>query len=242
VTDRRVLAIVHQPDAGPGVFAEAIRDAGAILDTWLLSTAPEPPDDPAGYDAVMTFGGAMHPDQLVAYPSLAQEKAVLGELLDRRVPLLGVCLGSQLLAEAAGGEAHRTGRPEIGWYRLETTEEAAEDPLMGPLAPGFNALEWHSYETSLPPGAVPLARSEACLQAYRVGGNAWGIQFHAEVTLEDVEAWLDDYRSDPDAVALGLDPERLRSETREAITDWNRLGRELCARFLAVARRDASLA
>jgi GMP synthase-like glutamine amidotransferase len=235
----RVLAIVHQPDAGPGVFADAIRDAGATLDTWLLTTSPESPDDPLGYDAVLTFGGAMHPDQLVAYPSLAQEKAVLGELLDRQVPLLGVCLGSELVAEAAGGEARRTGTPEIGWYRVETTDEAVEDPLMAPLAPGFEALEWHSYETPVPPGAVALARSAACLQAYRVGRNAWGIQFHAEVTLADLEAWLDDYRSDPDAVALGLDPGRLRSQTRALIADWNQLGRDLCARFLAIAAQSS---
>jgi GMP synthase-like glutamine amidotransferase len=231
----RVLSIVHQSDAGPGVFADAIRDAGAALDSWPLTTSPEPPDDPLGYDAVLTFGGAMHPDQVVAHPSLVQEKAVLGELLDREVPLLGVCLGSELVAEAAGGEAGRADTPEVGWYPVETTAEAADDPLLAPLVPGFKALEWHSYETSLPPGAVPLARSAICLQAYRVGRKAWGIQFHAEVTLEDFERWLDDYRSDPDAVALGLDPEQLRLETRAAIPEWNRLGRDLCARFLEIA-------
>ena len=203
----RVLAIVHQSDAGPGVFSDAIRDVGAVLDTWPLTTSPEPPDDPLGYDAVLTFGGAMHPDQVAAHPSLAQEKAVLGELLDRRVPLLGVCLGSELVAEAAGGQARRADTTEIGWYRVETTDEAFDDPLMAPLVPAFKALEWHSYETAVPPGAVPLARSAACLQAYRVGHDAWGIQFHAEVTLDDFESWLDDFRSDPDAVALGVEGE-----------------------------------
>jgi GMP synthase-like glutamine amidotransferase len=160
---------------------------------------------------------------------------VLGELLDRRVPLLGVCLGSELVAEAAGAPARRASSPEIGWYEVEMTSEAARDPLMAPVARAFEALEWHSYETSLPPGAVPLARSATCLQAFRAGDTAWGIQFHAEVTLGDFEAWLDDYRSDPDTVAIGLDPEQLRSRTRAAIADWNRLGRDLCTRFLTVA-------
>lgn len=232
----RVLEIVHQADAGPGVFADAIRDAGAAPQTWFVPTSPEPPDDPLAYDAVLSFGGAMHPDEVVEHPWLAEEKAVLGELLDRRVPLLGVCLGSELLVEAAGGWARRAHTPEIGWYEVETTREAVDDPLLGPLAPGFNALEWHSYEVGLPGGAVALARSEASLQAYRVGDNAWGIQFHAEVTLADFEGWLDDYRSDPDAVACGLDPEELRSQTRAAIADWNRIGQELCERFLALAR------
>lgn len=231
----RVLAIVHQAEAGPGVFADAIRDAGGTLDTWLLPASPDSPDDPASYDAVLSFGGAMHPDQVADYPWLAQERAVLGELLDRQVPLLGVCLGSELVAQAAGGGVRRAGRPEIGWYEVLTTEEAAGDPLLAPLGPGFEALEWHSYEASLPPDAVALARSAGSLQAYRTADNAWGIQFHAEVTAGDFESWLDDYRSDPDAVALGLDPEQLRAQTRAAIANWNELGRQLCRRFLAFA-------
>jgi GMP synthase-like glutamine amidotransferase len=238
VREVRVLAIVHQPDAGPGVFLDAIDDAGAALHTWSVPTSAEPPDDPLGYDAVLAFGGAMHPGQLQEHPWLAQEVAVLGELLDDGVPLLGVCLGSELVAEAAGGTARRVETPEIGWYEVETTDEAADDLLLGPLAPGFKALEWHSYEASPPPDAVPLARSSGSLQAFRVGERAWGIQFHAEVALGDFESWLDDYRSDPDAIALGLDPERLRLQTRSAIADWNRLGRGLCQRFLAAASRD----
>lgn len=235
-----MLAIVHQADAGPGVFVEAVRDAGATLHTWALPTSPEPPDDPVSYDAVLALGGAMHPDQTDEHPWLAREKAVLGELLDRRVPLLGVCLGSELVAEAAGAQARR-GSPEIGWCQVETTDEAASDPLMAPLVPSFEALEWHSYEATLPPGAAALARSESCLQAYRIGTTAWGIQFHAEVTLADFEAWLDDYRSDPDAVAFGPAPDELRSQTRRAIDRWNQLGRELCARFLAVAASSSTM-
>lgn len=233
-----MLAIVHQPDAGPGVFLDAIRESGATLDSWLYPRSTEPPNDPCGYDAVLSFGGAAHPDQETQHPWLAREKRLLAELLEHEVPLLGVCLGAQLLAEAAGFEARRAAVPEIGWYPVETTTEALDDPLMAPLAPGFSALEWHSYETPLPPGAVALAHSDACPQAFRVGASAWGVQFHAEVTLRDLEAWLDDYRSDPDAVALGLDPDRLRSQTRAAIADWNQLGRDLCRRFLSTAARD----
>lgn len=232
-----MLAIVHQPEAGPGVFVDAIRDAGATLDTWHIPASPESPEDPLAYDAVLTFGGAMHPNQVDEHPWLVREKAVLAELLAHQVPLLGVCLGAQLVGEAAGSEARRARAPEIGWYAVETTGEASADPLIATLPPSYDALQWHSYEVPLPPDAVALARSDTCLQAYRVGQCAWGIQFHAEVTLQDFEAWLDDYRSDPDAVALGLDPEQLRSQTRAVIGEWNRLGRELCARFLATAAR-----
>ena len=97
--------------------------------------------------------------------------------------------------------------------------------MIGPLAPAVRAFEWHSYEFPLPPDAVALARSSTCLQAFRIGESAWGIQFHAEVTGADARHWIDEYRSDPDAVKIGLDPAALRTETDRAIEGWNTVGR-----------------
>ncbi len=231
----RVLASVHQADAGAGVFAEAIRGSGAELHVWTPPNGNAPPLAPRDYDAVLTFGGAAHPDQDQQHAWLANETALLSELLAHGTPLLGVCLGAQLVARAAGATVGRAREPEIGWYAVETTASAAADPLLGALAPGFEALEWHSYEFELPPGATALARSATCLQAYRLGATAWGIQFHAEVMLTDFETWLDDYGSDEDAVRMELDVDALRAATRERIAGWNELGRALCERFLGVA-------
>jgi GMP synthase (glutamine-hydrolysing) len=234
----RVLAVVHQRDAGPGVFADAVRARGAALDTWLPAEADSPPGPPETYDAVMVFGGAMHADHEHAHPWLRDVKSLLRELLAREAPLLGVCLGAQLLAEAAGATPRRAHTPEIGWYEIEVTPEGAADPLLAPLAPRFTGFQWHSYEFPLPAGATPLARSEVCLQAFRLA-NAVAIQFHAEVTRVDAEAWIDDYRSDEDAVRIGVDPQDLRRLTEAAIAGWNSLGRGVCDRFLATvaARR-----
>ncbi len=231
----RVLAIVQQADAGPGVFAEAIREAGGALDEWALPSGAEPPADPLGYDAVLTLGGAMNVDQEDEHPWLAAQKSLLRELLAAEVPLLGLCLGGQLVAEAAGAQPRRAARPEIGWHRVELTEAGSEDPLLAPLAPGFEAFQWHSYEFPLPPGAVALARSQTCLQGARIGARAWAIQFHPEVSRADALAWIDDYRSDPDAVRIGIDPAALRAETEARIDAFNQLGRDLCRRWLTVA-------
>jgi GMP synthase-like glutamine amidotransferase len=231
----RVLSIVHQPDAGPGVFAEAIEAHGVEHHQWLIAAEAEPPDEPFSYDAVMTFGGAMNCDQEDRYGWLRPEKELLTELLERETPLLGVSLGSQLLAEAAGAPPERLPAPEIGWHEVGVSLEASGDPLLAPLAPRFSAFQWHSYAAPLPPGATQLAESAACLQAYRIGDWAWGIQFHAEVTAEDAERWTADYRSDPDAVRVELDPDALREDTAAAIGSWNELGRGLCGRFLDVA-------
>jgi GMP synthase (glutamine-hydrolysing) len=111
----------------------------------------------------------------------------------------------------------------------------ARDPLLGPLAPVFEALEWHSYACEPPPGAVALARSDVCVQAFRAGAVVWGIQFHAEVTGRDFEAWIDSERSPEEVERLGFDPDDLRARTRAGIDRWNQLGRELCARFLDAA-------
>jgi GMP synthase (glutamine-hydrolysing) len=229
----RALAIVHQTDAGPGVFADEMRDRGWQLDEWLLSErGSSPPAEIADYDAVLTFGGAMHADQEDRHPWLRFEKDFLAAMLDDGMPMLAVCLGSQLLAEAAGGSARRVSEPEIGWHEVEVTEAASADPVIGPLAPGFTAFQWHSYEAVPPEGAALLARSPVCSQAYRIGERVWGIQFHAEVTEANIDKWIADYRSDEDAVRIGTDQEALRAETGRRIGAWNRLGRELCGRFL----------
>ena len=228
----RALAVVHQPDADPGVFAEAAAAQGWELVAWPIAEDPDPPEDPLSFHAVLSFGGSANVDQDAHYPWLTIEKALLSSLLTARVPVLGVCLGAQLLAEAAGAPAQRAREPEIGWSAVELTAAGAEDPLMAALAPGFLALQWHSYEFPLPPGAVALARSPACLQAYRIGDQAWGLQFHAEVSGENLERWIDELGHNPDALAQGVDPSALRSQSQARLEAWNALGRDLAARFL----------
>jgi GMP synthase-like glutamine amidotransferase len=228
----RVLAIVHQRDAGPGVFAEAIAEAGGALDEWTPAERPQAPADPLGYDAVLVLGGAMNVDEGERHGWIGEEEELLRELLAREVPLLGLCLGGQLLAAAAGAGARRAARPEIGWHQVEVTPEGEDDPLLAALAPRFEAFQWHSYQFPLPPGAVPLARSEVCLQGCRLGERAWALQFHPEVSRADALHWVDDYRSDPDAVRLGIDPAILGPETEAKIEAFNDLGRDLCRRWL----------
>ena len=221
----RVLAVTHGPSVGPGVFADAVQDAGHELVEWPVQLGGRAPE---GADAVIVFGGAMHPDEDERHGWLALELRWLEGLLDAGTPLLGVCLGSQLVARAAGAEVFRSSESEVGWIPIACTAAAAQDPVAGTLPEQFDAFEWHHYTHTLPGGAVELARSRVCTQAFRLG-NAWGVQFHPEVRAEQVEAWVGEEPADvPDA-------EEFIAATRARIADWNELGRGLCRAFLAAA-------
>jgi GMP synthase-like glutamine amidotransferase len=212
------------------VFAEAAAARGDELVEWVPGEEPLP----AGrFEATLVFGGAMNVHEEEANPWLVEEKALLRKLLATEVPVLGVCLGAQLVADAAGGRVGRASEPEIGWHEVERSD--TRDPVIGPLPERFLAFQWHSFEFELPPGATALARSPVCLQAFRAGERTWGIQFHAEVSRTEVNAWLDDYEKDPDAVRIGLDPDALRAESEARLGGWNELGRGLCDRFLEAA-------
>lgn len=227
----RVLSIIHQEDAASGVFADAAAERGDELTEWNISDGAGPPAPAESYDAVLVFGGAMHVDQESRHPWLRDEDALLRGLLDQRIPVLGVCLGAQLVAKALRARVGPLARPQIGWFDVAQTAEAADDPVFAELPRRFSSFQWHSYAFDLPANAVPLARDPVCLQAYRAGESAWGIQFHAEVTKESVDDWF--RSSKPSDVSLDL--AALRQETEEKIAAWNEFGKRLCGRFLEFA-------
>jgi GMP synthase (glutamine-hydrolysing) len=230
----RVLSVVHHHNAAAGVFAEPALAAGHELVEWLPHETGPPLLD--GFDAAFVFGGEAQVDEEEIYPWLRPEKKLLRELLGRRTPLLGVCLGSQLVAEAAGAAVRRGRQAEIGWHEVALTPEGRADPVLGFLPERFEGFQWHHYEWLLPPGAMALARSARGLQAFRLEGRpVWGVQFHPEVTQADIGSWLDGWDKDPGAVATGLDPEAIRAETAAKIGAWNDVGRSISERFLALA-------
>jgi GMP synthase-like glutamine amidotransferase len=224
----RVLSVTHGPTVGGGVFNALVEDSGHTLERWRVPIGGSP-HPPARYDAVLVFGGAMHPDQDEHFPWLTREAEFLGTVLAEGVPALGVCLGAQLLARAAGAAVRPARAPEIGWHSVELTDEGRADPVLHVLPAQTEAFQWHHYTFDIPGGGTELAVSEVCTQAFRTG-NAWGIQFHAEVTMQMVEAWAaDDGHELPGTVEEFLEVTRSRIET------WNDHGRRICGAFLEAA-------
>lgn len=220
----RVLWVEHPDGRGPGVFGE-----DAELIHWVAHEQPPPETDA---DAIVLLGAATN---VVDGPAwMTAEVDWLRERLAAGTPVLGVCFGAQLVAHALGAQVTRAVSPEIGWYPVTLTAEGRADPVLGALPERFLALQWHSWRSDVPEGGAALADSPVCLQAFRAG-NAWGVQFHPEVDDATLARWIDTYRNDPDAVALGFDPERAHAERAAHLPRWNELGRRLFAGFLRVA-------
>lgn len=180
-----LLAIQHVPWEGP----HRILDACAALDVHTVK--PFAGQGLPGHDEVagaVVMGGPMNVDEVERFPALVAEREWLAEATRRRIPVLGVCLGAQLLARALGAEVRPGEGPEIGFAPVEVSDP--DDPVLGGLAPSTDVLHWHGDVFDLPDGAQLLASSaQTECQAFRAG-NAWGVLFHPEADLALVEAWL----------------------------------------------------
>jgi GMP synthase (glutamine-hydrolysing) len=228
--DIDVLALIHGSDARAGVFSDSAAASGHAIEEWSLAWGTPPPRPIDAYDAVLVFGGVMHADQDHLHPWLREESMLLQRLLDLQVPVLGVCLGAQLIARAAGAAVGPSSEPEVGWRTVELTAAARDDPLFSGLPARFEAFQWHFYTHGIPAGGVELARSRVCTQAFRLGEAAWGVQFHPEVTAGQIEGWTSESPED-----LSLPAEGLIAESLTRIDEWNEFGRTLCSNFLAIA-------
>ena len=198
---------MHAEWEGPHRIADALGAAGVPVIT-RKPLRGEPLPSPGGIAGVVIMGGPMNVDDTAAHPGLEVELGWLEGALSVGLPVLGVCLGSQLLARALGAAVRPGGAPEIGWAPIEVGDAA--DPVVSGLAPATNVLHWHGDVFDTPPGAQWLAGSERTpCQAFR-HEDAWGLLFHAEADAALLERWL----AEPGMVAeareaLGPDAEAL---------------------------------
>jgi len=227
-----VLALVHGDSGGPSLFGEVMEDRGESVVEVHLHRGEQPQRPPSEYGAVLVLGGTAHPHEEETHGWLGPEVKYLERVLDEGVPALGVCLGAQLFARAAGGRVERTPEPEIGWFPVELTDAAQDDFVFSALPRRFTSFQWHEYAAGVPPGAVELARNSWGSQAYRLGKAVWGVQFHPEVRFDQLLGWIRSYGAE-----APVPPGPFVADAERHIAAWNDVGRSLCTRFLDAAAR-----
>ncbi len=191
---RAILVIKHTPIEGPGSLGDFFQDTCGNLQIIDLSLGQTLPDDPGSIEAVISLGGPMNVYETEEFPFLKDEDAFLKKALSEGVPILGICLGAQLLAKATGARITKAPQKEIGWRQVSLTKEGKADPLFAGLPSRLSVFQWHEDAFEIPPGGALLAESTPCRnQAFRYGRNAYGLQFHVEVTPEMVESWVKEY-------------------------------------------------
>lgn len=227
-----ILSILH-PDAGnSGVFREAAALEGATIEEWMPADTSAPSRDPlTGYDGLLVLGGDENVGEEERYPYLKGENAIISAWLESGRPVMGICLGAQMLASLAGGSVYRMDEGEMGWIEFRHLDAAREDPLLDFAAPLQAGLLWHDYAFTAPPGATVLAGNDACTQAFRLG-EAWALQPHPEVTAEILGEWLKPDGRDEGDLARRAGKERIAAGMPGRLPGWNEYGVELFRRFV----------
>ena len=204
----KVLAFRHVPFEGVGHIGPVLEARGIGCHYADLYRAGAPDPDIAAYAGLIFLGGPMSANDPLPY--LDRERALIARAVDRGQPLLGICLGSQLIARSLGANVGRNSEKEIGWFDLQFTEAAADDALFGGIRGPETVFHWHSDTWELPPGTQRLAWSQACRnQAFRAGRNIYGMQFHLEVTAAMIADWQaqDENCGDVCDLSVPLDPQ-----------------------------------
>jgi GMP synthase (glutamine-hydrolysing) len=182
-----VVVLKHVPFEGPGLIADMMEGRGMPYRTVEVSEEGVPLSV-AGFTGLVSMGGPM--SVLDGLEEVEQEKLLLSEAMQREIPVLGICLGAQILASALGAEIRSGSKPEIGWGEVELTRNGLNDTLFAGVETPVPVLHWHDDTFDLPEGAVHLASSgEYEHQAFRMGRNVYGFQFHLEVDEEMVHEW-----------------------------------------------------
>jgi GMP synthase-like glutamine amidotransferase len=182
-----LYAFRHAPYEDLGTIRPILSALGAAVECFdLYSGAPAP--DIGCADGLIFMGGPMGVND--GLPYLDCEMALIRRAAERRQPVLGVCLGAQMIAQALGGRVYRSAAPEIGWATVRLAGGAAGDRIFSQIPNSPVVFQWHNDTFDLPPGATLMASSEVCVnQAFRCGTNIYGVQFHPEMTADMIEDW-----------------------------------------------------
>lgn len=231
----RVLVFQHVAAEPLGTLDPMLRKRGHRIRYVNFHRDPDARPDVSGYNALIVLGGPQMPDEDHRYPHLKVEMGCIEQALKQDIPVLGICLGAQLMACTLGAGVRPLDSWEIGWHDLHPTEHAATDPVFRNLERSRPAFQWHGYTFDAPASTVHLARSDSCEnQAFRYGSNAYGLQCHLELDERLINRWLNypEYQADLNAAGRGQDAATIREQTHELIGQSIALSYDMFGQFL----------
>ena len=236
----RLLIVQHVAHEGVGTFGEVFTHEGCEL---VRLNADDPQarwPRAADVQGAVIMGGPMAVYDRHRYPFLKRELHFLRNALQEELPVLGVCLGAQLLAHALGAPVTKNSQKEIGWYPLKKEPGADGDPLMSAFGQTETVFQWHGDIFTLPPEAVSLASSPLCAQqAFRYRDNVYGLQFHVEVTEAIIQQWLGEPGNVEELAGLrgSIDPAAIRHQSPQHLPRLQELARHVASAWCGLVRQ-----
>lgn len=236
----RIQVFQHVAAEPLGTLDPLIRQRGHRIRFSNFEREPGLQPNMERYRGLVVLGGPMNVEERHSRPHLLAELRAIEQMLTLGRPVLGICLGAQLLAHVLGAPIRRHPVPEVGWHELATTEAGRKDPVLTPLGEVAPVFQWHRYSFEVPGDATHLARSPLCEpQAFRWGDNAYGFQFHLEMDEPLIERWLANHRYLEELADHGhpADVEAIRQQTRAHIATMKAQSAQVFNAFLDLVGR-----
>lgn len=232
---KKILVCQHVAHEPLGTLDPLIRASGFRIRYVNFGRTPHEKPTLKGYDGLIVLGGPMNVDEIEKHPHLEYEIQLILEAIRLGLPLLGICLGAQLIAKALGARVTKNPVKEIGWFTVEPTAEGKKDSLMSSFGNSETIFQWHEDTFDLPAGATPLATSKDCInQAFRIGDKTYGFQFHLEVDEALIHQWLEVPSNQKSLYEAGANPlaQKIIQETPRHISHLTELSNTVFGKFM----------
>ena len=228
---KKNLMLKHINIEGGGIIEEYLKSKGWKIDRRELQDGDSVPPK-LDYDTIIILGGPMNVYEEDRYPFLKDEDKLIKEAIKKNIPTLGICLGAQLIAKAAGAKVTKNKVKEIGWYNVSLTDDGKKDSVIKGIGESFDVFQWHGDTFGIPENGTLLATAELCTnQALRVGKNIYGLQFHVEVTEGMIYEWIDTYDGELQSLKGIIDVEKIRKDTVKNFSAYKDRALTFCKNF-----------